>query len=1065
MHGRGLRAVPAASKHTAVAFLSSALVAALALAGSTGAVRPADQKDREAPSAPTNIRASSATPSSVSFAWDRSTDNVGVAGYYVYVDGSRDSRILSSTQYTATGLGCGESVGVQIVALDYKRNRSPAATATLSTAACLDVQAPTPPSGFRQAATTQEAVVLVWDPSVDDVGVVAYGVYRNNLPVHSASEPSVTLTGLVCGVAVEYDVDAVDAAGNRSERRSAWVQTLPCSAPPPPATDTTPPSDPANLAVAGSTSTSVALTWSPSSDDVGVSGYRVYVNGATVLDPEQPGAIVPGLSCASAFSFEVDAVDAAGNRSRRARVTASTTECVQPPAPAADTIPPSQPGALAVTSVSADSISLTWAASTDNVSVTGYSAYRSGTMVTSVTQPGTTVSGLSCGTAYALAVDAYDAAGNRSGKASLVTTTSPCPDTQPPSAPANVNATSRTATSIALSWATSSDNVGVTGYGLYLSGTRVGTSAVTSGIFSSLTCNTNYTLAVDAYDAAGNRSVKATYMVATTACPDSSPPTPPTGLAVSQVTQTSLTLTWSASTDDVGVTGYDVYRNGTKMSSAASTSSSQSGLTCGTSYAFGVEALDAAGNRSTRVSVNANTSPCSVPPPPPPPSSNVYYVAPSGSDSANGSQASPWRTLAKACTAVPAGSSIVVAAGTYVETATCNLKSGVNLDGAGIDQTVIRGSMDTLVLIQGTTAGQTVSDLTLDGQSRTTANYGLKALDTTALKVLRVKALGFKGPSNYSGGNLHFQGGTDLELAFSEIRNGGGSGGAYCSGALGLGDLTRAKIHDNVVSTDQGYAVKGTGSFIRDSEIWNNAFDALSSSCSSWNTLTVELFNTDPLNTRIHNNHFNGVLSITDTGSAGALSSGYRYRIDHNVFQLTQTDQFYGIELDMHSTEIDHNYFDFRVKGVYAIFNTTSQVKAGNKIHHNVFDGKAGPTLIAHITAGVNGWEFTNNTAIGRQSTWRDGYFSLGPGGPISLQDNIFLSTVAIGDKLGIGLNAATIDHNSFYNIASKGTNAVGGNPSLSLSGDFPAAYLPIPGSPAAGLGAFADGTWTAGPS
>lgn len=224
-----------------------------------------------------------------------------------------------------------------------------------------------------------------------------------------------------------------------------------------------------------------------------------------------------------------------------------------------------------------------------------------------------TVSNLTCGTSYTFEVDAYDVAGNHSTRAAVTASTSACADTQPPTTPTNVSASSRTATSIALSWSPSADNVGVVGYGLYRGGTLVGTSAGTTGIFSGLVCNTNYTLAVDAYDGANNRSAKTTVMVATTACPDTSSPSAPTGLAASSVTQTSLTLTWSASIDNVGVTGYDVYRNGTKMASGSATSSSQTGLACGTSYSFAVAAYDAAGNASSQATLNASTSAC--PPP------------------------------------------------------------------------------------------------------------------------------------------------------------------------------------------------------------------------------------------------------------------------------------------------------------------------------------------------------------------------------------------------------------------------------------------------------------------
>ena len=70
--------------------------------------------------------------------------------------------------------------------------------------------------------------------------------------------------------------------------------------------------------------------------------------------------------------------------------------------------------------------------------------------------------------------------------------------------------TGSTQTSISLSWAASSDNVGVTGYGVYSNGTLAGSPTATSYTVSGLTCGTSYSVAVDAVDAAGNRSAKAT---------------------------------------------------------------------------------------------------------------------------------------------------------------------------------------------------------------------------------------------------------------------------------------------------------------------------------------------------------------------------------------------------------------------------------------------------------------------------------------------------------------------------------------------------------------------------
>src|SRR2546421_104165 len=77
------------------------------------------------------------------------------------------------------------------------------------------------------------------------------------------------------------------------------------------------------------------------------------------------------------------------------------------------------------------------------------------------------------------------------------------------------------------------------------------------------------------------------------------PPSTPTALAAS-AGQVSIALSWNASTDNVGVAGYGVYRGGTSMGSTPTTSFTFTGLTCGTSYALGVDAFDAAGNRSAR---------------------------------------------------------------------------------------------------------------------------------------------------------------------------------------------------------------------------------------------------------------------------------------------------------------------------------------------------------------------------------------------------------------------------------------------------------------------------------
>ncbi|MEU6349761.1 cellulase family glycosylhydrolase [Streptomyces sp. NPDC047072] len=97
------------------------------------------------------------------------------------------------------------------------------------------------------------------------------------------------------------------------------------------------------------------------------------------------------------------------------------------------------------------------------------------------------------------------------------------------------------------------------------------------------------------------------------ATPDSQAPTAPGTPTASAVTATSANLSWTASTDNVGVAGYDVVRvsGGTETTVAASTTNSVtvSGLTANTAYSFAVYARDAAGNRSTRSAAVSVTTP------------------------------------------------------------------------------------------------------------------------------------------------------------------------------------------------------------------------------------------------------------------------------------------------------------------------------------------------------------------------------------------------------------------------------------------------------------------------
>ena len=108
------------------------------------------------------------------------------------------------------------------------------------------------------------------------------------------------------------------------------------------------------------------------------------------------------------------------------------------------------------------------------------------------------------------------------------TPVSSTPDTTAPSAPASPNQTGSTMTSATLGWTASTDNVGVTGYDVYMNGLPVNTTVTgTNYTFTGLACGQTYPVAVDAYDAAGNHSSQTSSTITTTACDTTAPTAPP----------------------------------------------------------------------------------------------------------------------------------------------------------------------------------------------------------------------------------------------------------------------------------------------------------------------------------------------------------------------------------------------------------------------------------------------------------------------------------------------------------------------------------------------------------
>jgi len=171
-------------------------------------------------------------------------------------------------------------------------------------------------------------------------------------------------------------------------------------------------------------------------------------------------------------------------------------------------------------------------------------------------------------------------------------------DTTAPTAPTGLSATAVDEGQIDLNWTASTDNVGVTGYEIFRDGAGLALTTETSYNDTGFTpaANTTYCYTVKASDAANNVSDASNEACATTI--DTNAPTLPTDFVATAVSNSQIDLSWTASTDNVGVDGYKIYRDTIEIDSTAETSYSDTGLDFDTHYCYTVKAYDAAGNVS-----------------------------------------------------------------------------------------------------------------------------------------------------------------------------------------------------------------------------------------------------------------------------------------------------------------------------------------------------------------------------------------------------------------------------------------------------------------------------------
>lgn len=605
------------------------------------------------PSTPGNLHTTAVGATSVSLAWDASTDNVGVTGYVV----SRNGTSLATTPdlaFTDNNLTAATAYHYTVSATDAAGNFSIPATLDVTTSGGTpDTQAPSQPGPIVFSNVTATGVTLTWTASTDNTAVTGYRVSRDGALLTTVTGLTYSDSSLTAGTAYSYSVVAIDAANNASTARMGSVTTSTT-------TDTQPPSAPGSVTFTNVTATTATVHWTAATDNVGVTGYRVLRNGTLLTTVTGLSFADSNLTAATAYTYAIVAIDAAGNASSASSGNVTTSAATSGTAIRINT------GGTAYTDTagnvwSADTGFNTGSKTTSTATVTGtteptlfkterYDLPATPELTYTIPVPNgsylvrlhmaetygpTTGAGLRVfdidlqGVRAFEDVDIFSQAGGGNialvlQKSVSVTTGSVVigfihqvenpkinaieiipdtgggtPDTQAPTTPGSLQSSNVTATSATLSWTASTDNVGVTGYNVSRNGVPLSTVTSTSFADAGLSPGTTYAYSVVAIDGAGNTSSAASLDVTTGTTTDTQAPTTPGPLTFTSVTANSVTLNWGASSDNTSVTGYRVSRDGTVMTTVNALTYTDSPLTPSTTYAYSIVALDASGNAST----------------------------------------------------------------------------------------------------------------------------------------------------------------------------------------------------------------------------------------------------------------------------------------------------------------------------------------------------------------------------------------------------------------------------------------------------------------------------------
>ncbi len=348
-----------------------------------------------------------------------------------------------------------------------------------------------------------------------------------------------------------------------------------------------------------------------------------------------------------------------------------------------------------------------------------------------------------------------------------------------------------------------------------------------------------------------------------------------------------------------------------------------------------------------------------------------FYVSTSGNNvTGDGSENSPWRTIAYALENVEAGRghTINMSAGLFIERAPLSVGSKINLRGAGMYSTIITGTSffyyhppnpgfeekRFLFQLDGPLhddGEQTLSGFSIDGSSKR-IHGGIYINGRSGIRIedIRIEETNFCG--------LWILNASDVRINNVSLRNCAWGSSDWCSGAFQFAHIDNVDIDNLNIDEGTGYGIKSLGhekdhnlnNFkLHDSRISVNPMGLWKNGKAP--NIAVEIWANSFAGSEIYNCYFDNHISIVNSDHS-TKPTGHKFRIHHNIFDIQSRakGKGYGIELTIHDAEIDHNYFNGGFSGI----SNWSHAKENWSIHHNIFYGIASiyPTAVINVFNG-----------------------------------------------------------------------------------------------------------------